>query len=223
MEKSTLILDTLTQRQLLALIHNLLSRNSRDTAVARNRRSRLRRNLKQLVLTSIYDLRRNAPLTRFLAAEVLASENQLHRLTLPNRPGKTLRATGAGDNTELDLGLAEGSARGAVDDIAHESELTAATKRVTGDSGDNGLADGIGEVRPRRDEVVAVRGGEGQGPHFFDVGAGGEGLLAACDDDCADVLVAIVLAQCVVQLGEQWAAEGVEGLGSVEGDFEAVG
>lgn len=43
-------------------------------------------------------------------------------------------------------------------------------------------------------------------------------LLAAGDDDRADVLVIVVIAECFVQLGEEWAAEGVQGLGSVESD-----
>lgn len=60
--------------------------------------------------------------------------------------------------------------------VAHEGEFAAAAEGVAGDSGDDGLADGVGEVGPGGDEVLGVGGGEGEGFHFFDVGAGLEVL-----------------------------------------------
>lgn len=160
MEQSPLILNPLPQRQLLTLVHNLLPRNNSNTTIPRNSLRRLQRRLKQLLLPSINNLRRNTPLARLLATEVLARENQLHSLALANSTGETLRATGAGDRAELDLRLAERCVGRAVEDVAHEGELAAAAKGVAGDGGDDGLADGVSEVRPWSNEVVGVGGGE---------------------------------------------------------------
>lgn len=46
----------------------------------------------------------------------------------------------------------------------------------------------------------------------------GKGLLASCDDDCADALVIVVVAQSFVELLEERCAESIEGLGTVQGD-----
>lgn len=44
----------------------------------------------------------------------------------------------------------------------------------------------------------------------------GKSLLASCNDDCANILVLVILAQCIIQLHEKRAAERIKGLGSVE-------
>lgn len=46
----------------------------------------------------------------------------------------------------------------------------------------------------------------------------GESLLASCNNDCADIIVCVVLAQCIIQFDEKRAAERIQGLGSVEGN-----
>lgn len=46
-------------------------------------------------------------------------------------------------------------------------------------------------------------------------------LLATGNDDRADILVIVVLAQCVVQLSKERAAEGVEGLGAVQSNYHS--
>lgn len=47
----------------------------------------------------------------------------------------------------------------------------------------------------------------------------GKCLFTSSDDDRADVLVVIVLAQRIVKLLEEWAGQGIQGLWSVQGDF----
>lgn len=47
----------------------------------------------------------------------------------------------------------------------------------------------------------------------------GEGLLAACDDNRADILVFVVLGESIVDFLEEGAGEGVEGFRAVEGDL----
>ena len=161
MEQPPLILDTLTKRQLLTLIHTLLTRQHGNATEARDLLRRLNRLFHQLVLTTLDHLRRNTPLTGLLAAEHLARQDDLHGLALANGTGEALRRARAGDHTELDLGLAERGAGGAVEDVAHEGELAAAAEGVAGDGGDDGFADIVGEVGPGGDEVLGVGGGEG--------------------------------------------------------------
>ena len=172
MEQPPLILHTLTKRQLLTLIHTLLTRQHSNPAEARDLLRRLNRLLNQLVLAALNHLRRNTPFAGFLAAEHLARQDDLHGLALANGAGEALRRTRAGDHTELDLGLAEGGAGGAVEDVAHEGELAAAAEGVAGDGGDDGFADVVGKMGPGGDEVLGVGRGEGQGFHFLDVGTG---------------------------------------------------
>lgn len=141
MEQPPFILHPLPQRQLLTLIHNLLPRNNSNPTIPRNRLRRLHRNLKQLLLPALHNLRRKTPLPGLLTAEVLPRQDKLHRLALADGAGEALRAAGAGDRAELDLGLAEGCGRGAVEDVAHHGELTAAAEGVAGYGGDDRLAD----------------------------------------------------------------------------------
>lgn len=172
MEHPPLILHALAQRQLLTLIDDLLSRDHWDMTIARNSLSSLNRLLKQFLLPTINHLRSHAPLARLLTTKVLPSQDQLHGPALSNCPRETLRSARTGDGAQLDLRLAEGCFRRAVDDIAHQGQLASAAEGVSGYGGNYGLADGGCEVGPRGDEVVRVRGGEGKGCHFFDVGAG---------------------------------------------------
>lgn len=47
----------------------------------------------------------------------------------------------------------------------------------------------------------------------------GKGLLTACDNDSTNALIAVILAQGVVELGKEWAAESVQCLRAVQGDY----
>lgn len=46
----------------------------------------------------------------------------------------------------------------------------------------------------------------------------GESFFTSCNNDCADIVVCVVLAQCIIQFYEKRAAERIQGLGSVEGN-----
>ena len=70
-----------------------------------------------------------------------AGQHQVHRLGLADRARQALRAAGAGDDAELDLGLAELGAVGGDDEVAHHRQLAAAAEREAGDRGDHRLAD----------------------------------------------------------------------------------
>lgn len=46
----------------------------------------------------------------------------------------------------------------------------------------------------------------------------GKGLFTAGDDDGADVLVAVVFGECIVDFGEEGTGQGVEGFRAVQCD-----
>ncbi len=121
----------------------------------------------------------------FHGVDGAAGEDQIHRLGLADRPRQPLRTAHARQYTQLDLGLTElGRIRGD-QDVAHHRQLAAAAQRVPGDRGDGRRAGGR-ELRPQLEEVGRVHVGERQLGHLLDVGAGGEGLLVAGEDDGAD-------------------------------------
>ena len=119
-----------------------------------------------------------------------AGQAHLHRLGLADEAGQPLRAAGARHDAELDLGLAELGGVGGDDEVAHHGELAAAAEREAGDRRDRRLAAARDAV-PGRDEVLLVGLHVGLGLHLLDVGAGGERLLAAGDDDAADAVVGL--------------------------------
>ena len=112
-------------------------------------------------------------------------KRHFHRLRLADEAGQPLRAAGAGDDAELDLGLAEFGGVGGEDEIAHHREFAAAAEREARHRGDDRLAQPR-DVLPARDEVLEEDIGEALVLHLLDVGAGGEGLLRAGQHDRAD-------------------------------------
>ena len=54
--------------------------------------------------------------------------------------------------------------------------------------------------------------------HLLDVGAGGEGAVAARHHDGADIGIGLEIVQRLLQLGDQLRAEGIQRLRTVEGD-----
>src|SRR5215213_3776975 len=122
-----------------------------------------------------------------LRVDHVAREDQLHRLTLADESRQALGAAAAGDDAEVDLGLAEARRLAGDADVAGEGQLAAAAEAEAVDHGDDRLGEGVhgGEERARRHHVALRDGGA---PHeLTDVGAGDESLLArAGDDDDAD-------------------------------------
>lgn len=85
------------------------------------------------------------------------------------------------------------------------------------DGGDDRLLDLRGELRPGLDEGVGVGLGEGERRHLLDVGASGEGLLRAGEDDDRGLVRGVEGAEGLVELVYEGGAEGVKCLGAVEG------
>ena len=146
-----------------------------------------------------------------------AGEDHVHRLGLADRAGEALRAADAGDDAELDLGLAEFGVVGGDDDVALHGELAAAAEREARDRRHDRLARARGAV-PGAGEIAEIGLDEGLVGHLLDVGAGGEGLLVAGDQQAADVLVGLVGVDGLGELGLERDVERVELLRTVEPD-----
>ena len=146
-----------------------------------------------------------------------AGEDQVHRLGLADRARQPLRAADAGNDAELDLGLAELRGVGGDDDVALHDQLAAAAERKARDRRDHRLARIRGRV-PGGGEVAHERVDRGLVRHLLDVGAGGEGLLRAGDQDAADAVVGVEGGDRLRQLGIERGVERVERLRPVEPD-----
>ena len=70
-----------------------------------------------------------------------AGQRHVHGLGLADGARQALRAAGAGNDAELDLGLAEARVVGGDDEVAHHRQLAAAAERKSADRRDHRLAD----------------------------------------------------------------------------------
>ena len=126
----------------------------------------------------------------FLRVHHAAGQDQVHRFGLADRAGQPLRAADAGNDAELDFRLAELRVVGGDDEVALHGEFAAAAERKARDRGDHRLARRGGAI-PVRGEIAEESIGEGLVRHLLDVGAGGESLVRAGDDDAADIGVGL--------------------------------
>jgi len=217
MEQSSLILDTFPDTQVLTLVNRLFASLDRNLGVSSNLCCRVQRTF-DTSLGSIKALGHQTPLLSFLAREVVTSKNNLHSFCLAHRAGESLRSSRTRNDPQLNLGLAKSSALGRVQDIAHHCQLTTTAQCIPIHSTDNRFLD-VSEVGPGFDEVGAVGVGKGLWGHFFDVGAGGEGFRGTGQDNGGDGGVFVESGCAGVEFVDQRGEEGVEGFGSVEGDY----
>src|SRR5690606_39186959 len=135
-------------------------------------------------LVRLDDLVDQSDVQRLLRLDHPAAEDEVLGPGRPDQAGQPLRAAGAGDDAEQDLGLAQlGVAAGDAEVTAH-GQLAAGAQRVAGDRGDGGFRDARDGAETVLDDGGAVdHVGVGHGLHLLDVRARGEDLLAAVDDD----------------------------------------
>ncbi len=125
-----------------------------------------------------------AELRRGLGPDRRAGGDHLERLLGADDARQALRAAGAGQQAELDLGQAELRARHGDAVVGDERDLEPAAQRGAVDRGD----DGLGAVLDRRLDVV--EGGAARRlAELADVGAGDEGAAGADQDDRLDRIV----------------------------------
>src|SRR5436190_19087060 len=78
---------------------------------------------------------------RLAGGDRAAGQDDLHRAGFAKRAGEALGAARAGDDTDVDLRLAEASALGGDDQVAGHRQLVAATEAEAADGRDQRLAD----------------------------------------------------------------------------------
>ena len=137
-----------------------------------------------------------------------------------DEPRQPLRRSVAGQDAELDLGLAEAGGIGGDAQRAGEGELAAAAECEAVDAGYDRLAAGL---HPRHDGLAAesesfagLNGGEGE---LVDVGSGGEGLFACSgEQDDANAGVGVQDREDGFEIVEDLGVERVQDCGTIERD-----
>ncbi|MPL85440.1 hypothetical protein SDC9_31408 [bioreactor metagenome] len=147
-----------------------------------------------------------------------AGQMHVHRLRLADEAGQPLRAAHAGDDAEVDLGLAELGVLGGDDEIAHHRQLAAAAERIARHRRDHRLAGFQDAVGLGAEEVLGEHVDEALLRHLLDIGTGRERLLRAGDDDAAHLVVLVRRGERIGQLAQQGRVQRVQGFGTVQPD-----
>ena len=116
---------------------------------------------------------------RLLRVDRAAGEDELLRDAEAADAREPLRAAPAGDDAEVDLGLAEPRVRRCVAEVAAERELAAAAEREAVDRRDGGLRHLLEQARRLvAERPPLLRLARAEAAHVLDVRAGDEGALA---------------------------------------------
>src|SRR3989441_786013 len=146
-----------------------------------------------------------------------SGQHGLHGGVLARGSRPSLRATGAGNDPQVDLGLPESGGIAGDDHVGHQRELAPATQRIAVDGADEGLGES-GDARPASGLVATQLLHRGALGHIADVCAGRKNLGPAGEDDGSHALVSVELAQSLIDLADELGAEGVQDLRPVERD-----
>ena len=123
-----------------------------------------------------------------------------------------------GNGAERDFRLAEFRGVGGDDDVAHHRQFAAAAERIAADGGNGRLAAVGDAVAADRDEIAGKHVDEGFRLHFLDVGAGGEGLFAAGQQDASDPVVGFEIVDRGGDFAKHAERQRIEHLRAVERD-----
>ncbi len=123
---------------------------------------------------------------RFRRIHHSPGQAQIHRLGFSHRARQPLGSADAGNGAEGDFRLAEFRGVGGDDDVAHHRQLAAAAERIAADGGDGRLAAAGHAVAADGEEIAGEHVDEAFRLHFLDIGARGERLFAAGEQDTAD-------------------------------------
>ena len=207
MKYAPLEADALGKRRLERAVDRLLRRQHRRQRHGGDGVGDFERLLDQILQR--HDARDEPRALGFLGIHHAPGEDEVHRLRLADRMREPLRAADAGNDAELDFRLSEFGVIGGDDEIALQGKLAAAAEREARDRGDHRLARRRDAV-PSRGEIAEKRVGERLVRHLFDVGAGGERLVRAGDDDAADIAVGLEAVDGASEFAHQRAVERIE-------------
>ena len=158
-------------------VRRLLGVVQRDRALRRHQLGHLERPRHQL--RRRVDVLDEAALERLVGVDHAAGQDQLLGVADVGRAGEPLGAAPAGDDPEVDLGLAEVGVLGREPDVAGQRHLAAAAERVAVDGGDRRLAHRLEHVGDLLAELgVGARLERRLAVHLLDVGAGDERAVA---------------------------------------------
>src|SRR4051794_2713837 len=165
-----------------------------------------------------YDAADEAGALGFRRIHHASGEAQIHRLGFADRTRQPLGAADARDGAERDFGLAEFRGVGGNDDVAHHGEFAAAAERIAADGRDGGFAASGDAAAANRGEIAGEHVDEAFRLHLLDVGAGGECLFAAGEQDAADLVVGLEIVDGRRDLGKHAERQRVEHFRPVQRD-----
>ena len=202
--------------QVQALVDGLLAGAHGDGSVLRDAGGHLQGGGHQLL--GGIDLVHQTDALGLVGLDVAAGVDELLGHAGADQTGQTLGAAEAGGDAQTHLGLTEDGALGADADVTAHRQLVASAQGEAVDGGD----DGDGQGLDLAEDIVALlaKGGAlglGQGAHLADVGTGHEAALTGAGDDQAADGVHVQGVDGGVQLLQHGAVQGVEGLGTVDG------
>lgn len=184
------ILHSLSNPQILTLVHNLLTCLDSNLTIPRNRLRSSQRPFDTLLGRRKHP-RSQTPLIRFPPTETLACQDQFHRPRFPNCPRQPLTPSRTRYHAQLDLGLSKIRLFRTVQNVRHHCQLTASSQRMPIHGRNDGFLDRGRKFGPGLDKVVSVGVREGFGGHFFNVGACCKGFVGAGKDYGADGRVVV--------------------------------
>jgi hypothetical protein len=167
-----------------------------------------------------YDFIDEANAERLGGIDDLAGDEEFEGGGGADDAGEALRTSIAGEQAELDFGLAEAGLVTGDAEVTGEGELAASTKSEAIDESDDGFAAGLDEVK----DGLSTEGflfpcGAVQGDEFVDVGSGGEGFVSCSGDkDDANGRVVGEGVEGGFEFVEDLRVQSVEDLWSVESD-----
>ncbi|MBV8480608.1 MAG: enoyl-CoA hydratase/isomerase family protein [Actinobacteria bacterium] len=158
---------------------------------------------------------RHEPVRERLARRQHApGEDHVHGERLADGAREPLRAAGAGEHTEVDLGLAELRRLGRDDQVAEHRQLAAASETEAGHRRDDRRAH-LADRVPSLESRALVERHRRSRRELVDVRPRREGAVPAGEDDRADLLVAVELRERLDDCVHQLARERVQLLGPV--------
>ncbi len=193
-----------------------LRRRQRQRALGREQA----RNTERVVEHRLLDAVQQPDVQRLAGLDQPAGQDQLLGDPDRGRPREPDGAAPAGNDPEVDLGLAELRVRRRVAEIAGKRQLAAAAESEAVDRSDRRLRHLLEQPAafvPQRAPAPGLL--DREAAHVLDVRSGHEGLVAgAGQHDHARFLVLGELAQAVTQLLQRRPVEGVHRLRPVDGD-----